>query len=499
MYAVGGQFNRAAKRLSSRMEEVGGTRMIDVGLGDDQASELYRGELTKWLDKLLPVLFGKEGGGTSLLDPPEPLFTVSKAPGSHRSSFRPLPPGYHFVRLRSTDSLVAAAYDRPASIFTFDLQDTGVQYEVGDHLAVLPRNPDETVKQLLSLYSENISGSDLLTVDAVDRHSDSPFPPVLSVQELLAQYLDICGRPSRGFFKQLLLFASSLESRNRLRMLVDRENDPKELEESGIFERYTAIHTFADVLWEFRETALPPFEYLLSMIPPICPRLYSIASSPLYQKDSLDLLIVLNTWEDPSQKYRVGLCTRYLFGIDMGEKVAIQVRKGILQPPADPGTPIVMFGLGTGVAPFRAFMQHRQALLALGETLGKATLYVGYRHETKDYYLKESFRKWVQEGVLTAIHPAFSHDNLEKRGGKLYFITDLIEEKPNDLARAVLMEKDAIHCYYCGPAQNVPQGIQEAMKKAVQDEKGGGMPQREAESLMERMIRLEDRFHIECF
>jgi sulfite reductase alpha subunit-like flavoprotein len=58
-----------------------------------------------------------------------------------------------------------------------------------------------------------------------------------------------------------------------------------------------------------------------------------------------------------------------------------------------------MFGLGTGVAPFRAFIQHRQALLALGETLGKATLYVGYRHETKDYYLKESFRKWVQEGV----------------------------------------------------------------------------------------------------
>ena len=149
--------------------------------------------------------------------------------------------------------------------------------------------------------------------------------------------------------------------------------------------------------------------------------------------------------------------------------------------------------------PFRAFLQHRQALLALGEKLGKATLYVGYRHETKDYYLKESFRKWVQEGVLTAIHPAFSHDNLEKRGGKLYFITDLIEEKPNDLARAVLMEKDAIHCYYCGPAQNVPQRIQDAMKKAVQDENGGGMPESEAESLMERMIRLEDRFHTECF
>jgi sulfite reductase alpha subunit-like flavoprotein len=122
-----------------------------------------------------------------------------------------------------------------------------------------------------------------------------------------------------------------------------------------------------------------------------------------------------------------------------------------------------------------------------------------YRHETKDYYLEESFRKWVQEGVLTAIHPAFNHDNLEKRGGKLYFITDLIEEQLNDLARAVLMEKDAIHCYHCGPAQNVAKRIQDAIKKAVQDEKGGGMPESEAESLMERMIRLEDQLHTECF
>ena len=197
--------------------------MIEVGLGDDQHSELYRSELYKWLETLLPKLFGKEGGGASLLDPPEPLFKLALAPGTHRSTFRPLPPRYHFVRLASAESQVAKGYDRPASLFTFDLEDTGLQYDVGDHLAILPRNPESIVDQVLALYASNIKGSDLLTVDTVDIHSDCAFPPVLTAKELLTQYLDLCGRPSRSFFKQLFLFASSLDSRNRLRSLFERE------------------------------------------------------------------------------------------------------------------------------------------------------------------------------------------------------------------------------------------------------------------------------------
>ena len=530
MYAVGDQFNRAAKRLDKRLEEVGGSRMIEVGLGDDQNSELYRSELEKWLETLLPKLFGKEGGGASLLDPPEPLFKLSLAPGTHASHFHPLPPSYHYVKLESAESQVATGYDRPASVFTFDLEETGVQYDIGDHLAVLPRNPEAVVDKVLSVYSHSISGSDLLTVEPVDSHSDNPFAPVLTARELLTQYLDLCGRPSRSFFKQLFLFATSLESRNRLRALFERTDGstggakPQEEDDTAPytsrlrtqfepvsqeeFERYTATHTYADVLCEFSHTAVPPFEYLLSMVPVICPRLYSIASSPLYRKNKLDLLIVLNQWADPGKTTRTGLATRFLFGADIGDKVAVQVRTGILQPPTDTETPIVMFGLGTGVAPFRGFMQHREKLLEQGEKLGPATLYVGYRHESQDYYLKEDFRRWTKSGVLTAVHPAFSHDNREKRGGKLYFISDLISEKPKDMAEALLLEDDDdeksleendVHVYYCGPALGIPETIQQAMEDAVKSEGGGGLDEEDAKALMDRIVRLEDRFHAECF
>jgi sulfite reductase (NADPH) hemoprotein beta-component len=83
MYAVGDQFNRAARRLDARLEELGGERLIEVGLGDDQAAELYRGALDTWMEKLQPKLFGKASGERSYLDPPEPLFRLSVAVSSN--------------------------------------------------------------------------------------------------------------------------------------------------------------------------------------------------------------------------------------------------------------------------------------------------------------------------------------------------------------------------------------------------------------------------------
>jgi sulfite reductase alpha subunit-like flavoprotein len=239
MYAAGDQFNRAARRLDTRLNELGGDRMVPVGLGDDQSSEQYRGELDKWMETLFPKLFGKKKVAASLLDPPEPLFRLSMAPGKHPTRFHPLPPKYHFITLESTKSVVSPGYSRPAAIFTFSLEETGLSYEVGDHLALLPRNPEEVVESILALYGPEIIGRDLFAVETVDVHGDCPFPPVLSAHELLSQYLDLCGRPSRGFLKQMYLFATTLASREKLRGLYERNDNPQSAEEKDDFELYT--------------------------------------------------------------------------------------------------------------------------------------------------------------------------------------------------------------------------------------------------------------------
>lgn len=88
------------------------------------------------------------------------------------------------------------------------------------------------------------------------------------------------------------------------------------------------------------------------MIPATCPRLYSIASSPLHREDKLDLLVVLNDWKDAENRNRVGLTTQFLFHAKPGVNVAVQIRRGILQPPDNPESPLLMFGLGTVSFPF---------------------------------------------------------------------------------------------------------------------------------------------------
>jgi sulfite reductase (NADPH) flavoprotein alpha-component len=200
---------------------------------------------------------------------------------------------------------------------------------------------------------------------------------------------------------------------------------------------------------------------ILFQVPVICPRLYSIASSPLHRENRLDLLVVLNQWHDANDKDRTGLATKFLFGMRPGSTIAVQIRRGILQPPDDTESPILMFGLGTGVAPFRGFLQHRHALrVRHGAKLGPAALYVGFRHENHDFYLKDDYDMWREDGVLTAVHPAFSHDNLDQRNGRLYFISDLIEERPQDMAKALQLQSNIkaantknLHVFYCGPAQ----------------------------------------------
>jgi sulfite reductase alpha subunit-like flavoprotein len=239
MYAAGDQFNRAARRLDKKLEDIGAERIIEVGLGDDQSPELYRGEMDRWMETLLPKLFGKNSAGASWLDPPEPLFRLSLAPGKHSPDFFPLPPNYHFITLESVQSVVTPGYSRPAAIFTFDLEDTGMEYDVGDHLALLPRNPEEVVDRVLSLYAPQIHAWDVIAVETVDRLGDSPFPSALTARELLTQYLDLCGRPSRTFLKQLFLFANSLHARENLRSLFQRDSNSDQSD----FELYTDSHT----------------------------------------------------------------------------------------------------------------------------------------------------------------------------------------------------------------------------------------------------------------
>jgi sulfite reductase alpha subunit-like flavoprotein len=509
-YDVGDQYNRAARQIDERLANMGGSRMVDVGVGDDQSSEGYRGALDPWIQQLQPHLFAGGAAKSSLLNPPEPLFRISLAPGVHGKHFQPLPPGYNFITLKSTKSLVSKGYNRPAGLFSFSLEGAGVDYKVGDHLSILPRNPKPVVDNILDMYSGALSGSQLVTVEAIDPYGDCPYPKVLSIEELVTQYLDLCGRPSRSFFKQLNMFATSEETSKVLRAMSERDTKYSIPQEE--FDAYTNQNTYTNVLTEFKDTCLPPFEYLLSMIPTITPRYYSIASSPLANESQLDLLVVMNDWKDSAKKQRFGLNTQYLFRAEPGDKFAVQVHEGMLIPPDmdNLDTPVVMFSLGAGLAPFVGFVQHREALLkqlneqkAHGEEpkkMGPATLYFGSRHRAHEYYMEEYFEKMIQEGALTAIHTAFSRDDPT---GKKHYVYDAISDNPKAFAEALQIQDkekaEKAQCYYCGSANGIPEAIQASMKSSLMSKDGANMTEEEAQDFMDRLVNKDHRFNAECF
>ena len=106
---------------------------------------------------------------------------------------------------------------------------------------------------------------------------------------------------------------------------------------------------------------------------------------------------------------------------------------------------------------------------------------------------------------MTEIHPAFSHDGVNERDGKLYFIPDLIADRPMDMVRALRVQDDRgtkapnFHIYYCGPALGIPETIQRAMEKALTASDGGQLEEEEAAAYIKRLVQIEDRFHTECF
>ena len=110
----------------------------------------------------------------------------------------------------------------------------------------------------------------------------------------------------------------------------------------------------------------------------------------------------------------------------------------------------------------------------------------------------------MKEGVLTQVHPAFSHDNLTERKGRLYFISDLIADKPKDIVQALQInteekKQQSVHVFYCGPALGIPETIQASMAAAIANDEDVGMGDEEAREFMNRLVREEDRFHTECF
>lgn len=361
------------------------------------------------------------------------------------------------VEVTENRRLTPLDYDRNVFHLEMSTKGTDLTYQVGEALGVHGWNDEAEVRDFISWTG--FQPDEVVSVPAAGGKAES-----LTVFQLLLQRKDIFGRPGKSFYAVLADKAADTNEAKWLRFVASAEGN-------STFKKYAEVETvtYADVLRMFPSVlANLTVQDVLTHIEDIQPRHYSIASAQAAVGESVHLLIVTVDWQTPSGSPRYGQCTRYLSQLRPGDKVTVSVRPSVMKLPPHTEQPIIMAGLGTGAAPFRAFLQARAVQKAQGESIGPLVYYFGSRYRSKEYLYGEELEAFQADGILTRLGLAFSRDQKHK-----VYIQDKISQdaqimssylapeiaaagatiKAATLADALVKadEKDKGYFYLCGP------------------------------------------------
>lgn len=424
-------YQRIPTFIDEQMEQKGAQRLSKTGNGD--ASDDFEGDYEKWSEALWPNL-AKELN-IELHQNGEESSSITMNFVSDVSD-TPLARTHHaFTSVVSKNvELQHVESGRNTRHIELALPE-GVDYQEGDHLGVLPRNPSTLVERVLSRF--NLNGEDYvqLTGDpgkAVHLPTEKP----VNLKELLSNYVEFQEPATRSQIRALATHT----------VCPPHVIELEELLEDGTYKREILGKriTMLDLVEKYLACEIP-FEGFLLLLPALKARYYSISSSPLYKKGEASITVSVvrgDAWSGKGE-YK-GIASNYLAQRLEGDKVAcfISTPQSHFQLPEQVETPIVMIGPGTGIAPFRGFIQARRILKEKGETLGTAHLYFGCRNPEHDFLYQEELEKAEQDGIVT-LHTAFSRCP----GQEKTYVQNRLAENAEDILPLL---KDGGRLYICG-------------------------------------------------
>ncbi|WWC92877.1 uncharacterized protein L201_007839 [Kwoniella dendrophila CBS 6074] len=383
------------------------------------------------------------------------------------------------VTVSENRRLTPITYDRNVFHLELDTAGTGLKYEIGEAIGIHGWNDTQEVLDFCEWYG--VKPDDVVTFQNPLKEGTNE---TRTIFQLLQQNVDLFGRPGKAFYAQLSKTAKSRSDAMALKFISSPEG-------AELFQRMAENETvnFADVLFKYK-TARPSIGELIGMIPEIKPRHYSIASSQKAVGDKVELLIVTVDWTDSKGSPRFGQCTRYLAALAPGAKVTVSIKPSVMKLPPDNKQPIIMAGLGTGAAPFRAFMQHRAWQKTQGIEVGPLIYYFGSRYRSQEYLYGEEIEAYINSGIISHAGLAFSRDS----DSKTYIQHKMSADKK--LLSKLLQGKgsDAAYFYLCGPTWPVPD-VFEALVGSLTDD---GMDRKKAEDFIEE-LKEDERYVLEVY
>lgn len=322
-----------------------------------------------------------------------------------------------------------------------NVEGSGIQYRVGDSIAIYPQNDPALVERTLAALKA--TGSEL-----VEKKGER-----LSFAEFLSSRANLKGI-ARKFLHSLAERVTG-KGAEFLQKLMDEEN-------KEAFKEWAHSHEMWDLLQAFPDAFFSPQEFA-DLLMPLLPRFYSIASAQSVVGDQVHLTVAYLRYET-REIIRLGVCTHYLCQLaPMHKRVVPVYHQPSLhfQLPSDGDTSIIMVGPGTGVAPYRGFMQEREQANARG----KNWLFFGEWTRAKEFFYQEEWEKWKSEGLLK-LDVAFSRDQTEK----IY-----VQHKMIEAGRELYswLEEGAV-LYVCGDAHRMAKDVDLALHQIIEKELGQG-------------------------
>lgn len=351
-----------------------------------------------------------------------------------------------------------------------------LSYTCGDYLAILPFNPPELVERVMKRFS--LSPDSSLRIEP-GTATTLPVDRWISARDLLAGYVELSQPVALKEIEQFRQLATSAGDQAELEDLVKLRSN------SELPKKHT---TAFDILERLPSVALQ-FGDFIAMLPPLRVRLYSISSSPLV--DPSECTITYSMHQEASKTYRVGVTSSYLATLRAGDIASVSIVPGKpafhLPSPSDQfKAPMIMVCAGTGIAPFRGFVQERAETMKQqgGLAPAPAALYIGCRSESEDRLYREELEGWERESAVS-LRYAFSREP-EKSAGCKYVQDRLLEDKAN----LVSLWAQGAKVYICG-SNNLVAEVRKVLGKIIRDElekRHGEQPdERVLKSIMEKL------------
>ncbi|QIW99071.1 hypothetical protein AMS68_004589 [Peltaster fructicola] len=508
-------YNSMVRNVAKAFDRLGAKRIGKAGEGDDGAGTMEE-DFLAWKEPMWAAL--QEQMGLEEREAVyEPVFEITDRPDlspedntvylgepnkNHLEDKQKGPYNAHNPYIAPIAESKELFHDPKRNCLHMEIDVSGgnLSYTTGDHIAVWPTNPGKEVDRFLKIVGLESKRHSVIAVKGLDATAKVPFPSPTTYDAVARYHMEICAPVSRQFVAALAQFATDEPVKQEMSKIGgDREYFSK-----TVAQKNYNIAQLLEVLSKGQPWTSIPFSIFCEDLNKIQPRYYSISSSSLVQPKKVSITAVVESLEVDGAAHIVkGVTTNYLLalkekqhgaahpdpnGLDYaitgprnkydGIHVPVHIRHSNFKLPSDPTKPIIMVGPGTGVAPFRGFVQERAQQAKDGQEVGKTILFFGCRKEKEDFLYQDEWKQYQQDlGDKFELITAFSRDGPQK-----VYVQHRLKERGAEVNK--LLEQKA-YFYVCGDAANMAREVLETLIQTIAEQRG--LDKSKAESIVKSM------------